>query len=91
MDFENADVELRNGFTIPRKSEQPTRATSSNSVVIWRARTSSSLVTFLGSKIMMLPGPNKDKEGNNHDRRPMVCWKGKGAIDFASAFDFGPI
>ena len=94
--FENADVELRNGFSIPRNSEQPTRGPLSNNAVI-PSTTITLKVTFHGSKIMAMPGPNKEKEGNNHDRRddrrPMVGLKGKGAIDFASAFDFdfGPI
>ena len=37
-------------------------------------------VAFHGSKIMMMPGSYKEKEGNNHERRPMVGSKkgGKG-------------
>jgi hypothetical protein len=82
--FENENVELSNGFSIPRNSEQPSQGHLSNSAVIWRARTLRSLVTFHGSKTVMMPAsPNKEKEGNNHDRRPMVSLKRKGAINSA--------
>jgi hypothetical protein len=79
---ENADVELRNAFSIPRprNSEQPTHQIA----LLFRARTYQARyqaryqVAFHGSKIMVMPGSYKEKEGNNHELRPMVGSKKAG-------------
>jgi hypothetical protein len=48
-------------------------------------------VFFYGSKIMVMPGSNKEKEGNNHHRRPMVGLKRKGAMNSTLTFNLGTV
>ena len=70
-------LSLENNFLSqrPRNSEQPTHQIA----LLFRARAHQGRsqaryqVAFHGSKIMVMPlGSYKEKEGNNHERRPMV-------------------
>ena len=94
--LKNADVELRNAFSIPRNLNNPLEVLRQIAQLLQAPAHQDRYqacfqVAFHGSKIMITPGPNKEKKGNNHLRRPMVGLKRKGAMNFALTFNLGTV